>query len=308
MSVTSGAFGWVLVDADEGTVLDHDVLEFAADAHTAVTAVRGAHAIATTAGLQIDRVRLAWTDDAAVDGLRLLGRLQSLEWAPVEAIPHSCALSAAPPPGDADIPGLAYGAATVVVDPSEAITEPVAQRPVRPARPRRLMSTALGVAAAITLGVLCLGAAGAPEIAPAATSVEQPPAADPGWVAVPVAPANPVATPARKVVDLRSPQTTSPSAPTYYPVQTYTAPAPTAAPPVVTPPAPAALPVELGEQPAAAGQPHLSEPAPAAAPVAVPHATDPLAPPAPGPQLAQAPAPAPDTQMTDPLNLFTALP
>ena len=114
LSLTADVVGWVLVDVDAGGLLDHDVLEVTAGAETAGAAVLGAHAIAATAGHEIDRVRITWSDDAAHDGLRLQSRLRSLALSPVEAVPQSRALAVLVDPEDADLPVdivLAYGAA-----------------------------------------------------------------------------------------------------------------------------------------------------------------------------------------------------
>ena len=163
LSLTADVVGWVLVDVDAGGLLDHDVLEVTAGAETAGAAVLGAHAIAATAGHEIDRVRITWSDDAAHDGLRLQSRLRSLALSPVEAVPQSRALAVLVDPEDADLPVdivLAYGAAMAAADSGETMPEPVSDEPVRRSRARRLLTSALGVAAAVALGVFFLGAAG----------------------------------------------------------------------------------------------------------------------------------------------------
>ena len=93
LSLTADVVGWVLVDVDAGGLLDHDVLEVTAGAEFGGAAELGAHAIAATAGNEIDRVRITWSDDAAHDGLRLQSRLRSLALSPVEAVPQSRALA-----------------------------------------------------------------------------------------------------------------------------------------------------------------------------------------------------------------------
>ena len=364
LSLTADVVGWVLMDLDAGGLLDHDVLEVTAGAETAGAAVLGAHAIAATAGHEIDRVRITWSDDAAHDGLRLQSRLRSLALSPVEAVPRSRALAVLVDPEDADLPvdiALAYGAAMAADDTAETIPGPGADEPVRRSPARRLLTSALGVAAAVALGVFFLGAAGGPDVAPAATAVEQPSAADPGWVAVPVAPPNTVAVPARKVVAVPSPRTAQPEPVTsYYPAQpAATVPAAQVAPgaaavtaaepqgqPVLSGTQPEVVPHLGAQQPEAVPQlggpqaeavphhggpqpevaPHLgaTEPqavsAPDAAgpalaahahtvtePAAVPHVAEPMSPHAPGPStLAAGEASAPE--MTDSVNLFTALP
>ena len=159
LSLTADVVGWVLVDVDAGGLLDHDVLEVTAGAETAGAAVLGAHAIAATAGHEIDRVRITWSDDAAHDGLRLQSRLRSLALSPVEAVPQSRALAVLVDPEDADLPVdivLAYGAAMAAADSGETMPEPVSDEPVRRSRARRLLTSALGVAAAVALGVFFL--------------------------------------------------------------------------------------------------------------------------------------------------------
>ncbi len=364
LSLTADVVGWVLMDVDAGGLLDHDVLEVAAGAETAGAAVLGAHAIAATAGHEIDRVRITWSDDAAHDGLRLQSRLRSLALSPVEAVPQSRALAVLIEPEDADLPvdiALAYGAAMAAAGPSETIPEPVAADPVRRSPARRLLTSALGVAAAVALGVFFLGAAGGPDVAPAATAIDQPSPADPGWVAVPVAPPNTVAIPARKVVAVPSPRPAQPApVPSYYPAQSAaTVPAAQVAPgpPAVTAAEPQGQPLLSGtqpevvphlgtQQPEAPAQlgapqpeavphhgapqpevvPHLGATEPQALsrpdaagpalaapadtttePASVPHVVEPMSPHAPGPStLVAGEASAPE--MTDPVNLFTALP
>ncbi|GFM18827.1 MULTISPECIES: hypothetical protein [Mycobacteriaceae] len=260
LSLTADMVGWVLVDVDAGGLLDHDVLEVTAGAEIAGAAVLGAHAIAATAGHEIDRVRITWSDDAGHDGLRLQSRLRSLALSPVEAVPQSRALAVLVDPEDADLPvdiALAYGAAMAAADHDETIPDPVGVDPVRRSPARRLLTSALGVAAAVAIGVFFLGAAGGPDVAPAATAVEQPSAAEPGWVAVPVTPPNTVTIPARKVVAVPSPRSARPEpVSSYQPAQSAaTVPAPQVAP------APAAVTAAEPE-----GQPLLSETPPEVVP------------------------------------------
>ena len=159
LSLNSNEVAWVLVDAAAGTVLDHDVLEFHADAEIAGTAARGAHVIARTCGFEVDRVRLTWSSDATEDGLRLRTRLETQGFSDVEAVALACAMAVIVAPEAMDMAprsALAYGAALAPVSPGEAITVPVVQR--IPARSRlhrrRIVSAVLGVAAAAVLGVL----------------------------------------------------------------------------------------------------------------------------------------------------------
>ena len=296
LSLTAEVVGWVLTDAADGAVLDHDLLEVTDGTETAGAAALGAHAIATTAGLEVSCIRIAWSDDAAHAGRRLQSRLRTLALAPVEVVPQRCAMAVLVGPDNADMPSgiaLAYGAALAALDCADADAGPPVRRQAR-FGPRRLATSVLGVAAALALGVFGLGAAGGPDIAPAATAVEQPAPAAPGWVAVPVAPPNGLAEPARKVVAVPA-QAAAPAAeaPVYYPVQ--------AVDPVAEV-APVAAPAALPEP---EGLPHLSAPAPEA----VPHIVAPLAPHAPGPELGVPHhSAAPVEEMTVSPNLFTALP
>ncbi|MBX7434621.1 hypothetical protein JDV09_21350 [Mycobacterium sp. Y57] len=288
LSLTAGEVAWVVADTTGGTVLDHDALTFDTGTEIAGTAARGAHAIATADGHRVQRVRLTWSPDAADDAVRLRTRLRDMGFGPVEAVPpeHASAASAGHPDGLTTSVVLAYGAALAVVDPSEAITEPVAQRipPTRPAGRRRSLTGWMGVAAAVAVGVLCLSAGAVPTVAPAATSAEQT-APDPGagWESV-TAPPNPASTQIRKVVPAPSAATRRPApVPAYYPP---------AQPAGVTGPVPAAAPVPAGEPHLPDAQPHLPGAGPTAGPVEDP-----------------APAPeAPGPPMTVPVNLFSALP
>ena len=279
-------------------------------------------------------------------------------------MPQSRALAVLIEPEDADLPVdivLAYGAAMAAADSGETMPEPVSNEPVRRSPARRLLTSALGVAAAVALGVFFLGAAGGPDVAPAATAVEQPSAADPGWVAVPVAPPNTVAVPARKVVAVPSPRTAQPEPlSSYYPSPSAaTVPAAQVAPgsaavtaaepqgqPVLSGTQPEVVPHLGAQQPQAVPQlgapqaeavPHHGGPQPEVAPhlgatepqavsapenagpalaapadtvtepTSVPHVAEPMSPHAPGPStLAAGEASAPE--MTDSVNLFTALP
>ena len=192
-------------------------------------------------------------------------------------------------------------------------------------------------------------------------AVEQPSAADPGWVAVPVAPPNTVAVPARKVVAVPSPRTAQPEPlSSYYPAPpAATVPAAQVAPgsaavtaaepqgqPVLSGMQPEGVPHLGAQQPEAVPQlgapqaeavPHHGGPQPEVAPhlgatepqavsapenagpalaapadtttepVSAPHVAEPMSPHAPGPStLAAGEASAPE--MTDSVNLFTALP
>ncbi len=295
MSLTAGEVGWALVDATRGTVLDHDAMDFAADIEIAGMAARGAYAIATADGLEIDRVRLTWSDDAKHNGQRLRTKLSSLGLTDVEAVPQASAAGVSGEPGRADIPAgiaLAYGAAMATVDPRDAITEPVARQPVRRLRPRRFASAAVGLAAATALSAVCLGAGSSPQVAPAATTIEKTRSHDAGWVVVPADPPNLADTTNRKVM------TPSVAAePAVVEVQRYQ--------PALVVGVPGGQGSVAVPQPVAEpfAQPHLSGAVPAPSPGGV----GPIVAPVLG--VAEPTLSAPSgTQMTDPVNLFTPLP
>ena len=304
LSLQSTAVAWVLLDAD-GKVLDHDAVqcdpdsELAGAVETAGVAARGAHAIATACGFEIDRTRLTWTGEiAARDGVRLRERLGCAGFGEVEAVPMPCATAVLVDPEATGITprlALAYGAALAVVDPSAAHTVPVTQQIRRRGglRRGRIASAALGVAAAAVLGLLCLSAGAGPQLPPATATatataeVAQPP--DAGWAAVLASPEATTA-PARKVV-VTPPVAEPPSAipaQTHVPARTVAA---TAAP---SAPSPTPVPAEL---------PHLSGANPAVGPAtplagSAPDLTDPAA----------ASAPQPELDMTEVMQALSALP
>lgn len=321
LSLTATEVVWALVDEATRTVADHDAVEWDADPATAAAAARGAHALARACGLDVERVRLVWTPDAQAHGQRLLSHLGSLG-IDAEAVPLTCATRVLVDPAQCDMPplvALAYGAALAEVDPAEALTVPLPrQTPARrPRRPARVLAAALGVAAAAAVGAVFLTAGSVPQVEPAASAVVPPAGADPGWVSV-TAPADATTKQQRKVVTESSEPATGyvqyaapvKAAPVSAPIPEAI---PAAAPAPEAVPAPAAMPV-----PEAAPGPETA-PVPEAAPVpagaAEPHlpATDqhlpgaePVVAPLPGPD-AETPQ-LPDTQMTVPVNLFTALP
>lgn len=324
LSLDSDDVVWVLVDAADGSILDHDVLDIHTDAEVAGAAARGAHAIARTCGFEVDRIRLTWANEAARDGMRLRTRLGCLGFADVEAVPLACVLAVTLPADAADMdPGLAmaYGAALAVVSPSEAITVPVTQQ--RPAHKRRrrlrIASAVLGAAAAAAFGIVFLTGGAAPQVQPATTAADHSVPTDAGWAAVP-APSDAAANQVRKVVatpsDVEQPSVEPElisDAPeqSYEPVQAVTATEPEAAPepPVEATVEAAPLAAEL---PLDAGAPHLPGPvadAPAAEPVVAPHLEQPAADahlPVPAADPASVPLPGPE--MTDTTNVFTAVP
>lgn len=335
LSLNSDEVAWMLVDAAAGTVLDHDVLEFNADAEIAGAAARGAHAIARACGFEVDRVRLTWSGDAARDGAQLQTRLEKLGFSDVEAVPLACAMAVIVAPEAMDMAprsALAYGAALAAVDPSDAITVPVVQQtPRRRPSGRRLVPAVLGGAAAAVVGVLCLSAGSAPDVEPAATTADQSAAPDSGWASVP-APSNAAADVVRKVVATPSyvPRPAAKPVQTYRPVQTYpqvriyppvqaVEPEQTNVPVQADVPVPADVPVQaldplqaleplppIGPAPGPAETPAEPVAAPIPVPAELPHLS--------GAHLAVGPvadpesAPAPGPDMTDPQNVFTAVP
>ena len=334
LSLTATEVVWALVDEAARTVADHDAVECDAGPGIAVAAARGALALARACGLEVERVRLVWTPDARADGVRLRALLDSLG-IDTEAVPLTCATRVLVDPGQSDMPplvALAYGAALAEVDPAEAITVALPrQTPTRRRRRRTpVLAAALGVAAAAAVGAVFLTAGSVPQVEPAASAVAPPAGADPGWVSV-TAPADGATEPLRKVVTEPS---ASPSSGGYvqwaapvHAAPVHAAPVP-AAPAVVAPeavPAPQAAPLAEAVPapdalPAADALPGPDAlpaaealPAPEAASPHLPVAeqqhlpgAEPVVAPLPGPDV-EAPA-LPDTDMTVPVNLFTALP
>jgi hypothetical protein len=284
LSLTSEDIVWVLVDETDGTVVDHDSAEFSADAEIAGAAARGAHAIATAGGFDVERIRLTWSDVVAREGLRLRSRLVSLGFDNVEAVPLKCAGAVLVDPDMEPTLALAYGAALAEVSLHDAITLPVSTRP-RPRRSRRGRTAlaALGAAAAAVVAGLLLTSGSLPQAEQTAAAAELPVAADPGWVAV-TAPSESAARAVRKVVDVPDVDVPEQAPPVYI------APVVEAAPLIAPPVAP--VPLAVPHLPV--GTPHLQ--APEALPTGQPHLVD-----------AQ-PAVGPAPEMTDLPNLFTALP
>ncbi|MCG7596726.1 hypothetical protein [Mycobacterium sp. PSTR-4-N] len=344
LSLTSTEVTWALVDEAERTVIDHDSLELDGGSETgtdidtdiARLAARGGHGLARACGLDVDRLRLVWTPDAETRGRRLRTDLRSLG-VTVDAVPLVCATRVLIDPQDCDIPplvALAYGAALAEVDPAEAITVALPRVATRRKRPVRVLAAAIGVAAAAAVGAVFLTAGSVPEVEPAASAAAAPAAAEPGWVSV-TAPVDAAAEPALKFVTAPSPtyaaapvRVAAPAAPAAPRALAAPAPAVVAAPEAL--PGPGALP-----GPDALPAPNaLPGPAPVAspegpeapeaiatsgtptAPSSAPHlpvddqqhlpGAEPLVAPLPGPDT-EAPA-LPDTEMTVPVNVFTALP
>ena len=328
LSLTATEVVWALVDETARTVADHDAVEWDADSAIAEAAARGAHALARACGLEVDRVRLVWTPDARDDGMRLRAHLDSLG-IDTEAVPLTCATRVLVDPGQSDMPplvALAYGAALAEVEPSEAITVALPrQTPVRrPRRRTRVVAAALGVVAAAAVGAVFLTAGSVPQIEPAASAVAPAAGADPGWVSV-TAPADGASEPLRKIVTHPS-EASSPASSGYVPWAAPVAAAPVAAAPVVAAPvvvSPEAVPAAealSAVRPAPEAAPAAAAvPGPEALPVpeaAEPHlpaaeqqhlpGAEPVVAPLPGPDVA---APTlPDSEMTVPVNVFTALP
>jgi len=306
LSLTSDDVAWALVDAD-GALLDHDALDVDTADETACAAARGACAIARAIGVEIDRVRLTWNTDVAHNGLRLRTRLEHLGFDHVDAVPTAAAMAAPVHPDATDMAprlALAYGAARAEVDPGDTQTVAVPE-PQRGRARRRVATAVLGAAAAAGLGVLLLSAEPAPRIEPATATAtaEQATPADPGWVAV-RAPSATAATDRKVVVTpvlVQEPAVVSPQF--YEPVQQ-----PVAA--TAADPAPEVAAVAAEPAPAAPlGAPGDPGQAPSPAPTELPHlpethlsethlaaVADPAAAPLPGPD------------MTEMVNVFTALP
>lgn len=223
LSLDSDHFAWVLVDATDGTVLDHDALTLHADPELAGEVARSAHAIAENCGFQVDRIRVTWTVAAAHDGLRLRTRLGHLGFGDIESVPIADA-KAVPidtlidtvPTGITPRLVLAYGAAMAVAHPGETVTKHPAVGPIpqqRTSSRRRAISALLGSAAAAVLGLLCLSAGAGPETHPGIDTTSGPTSGDVGWVAVPVPPPAATAATTRKVVGTPS-NAEPPSSPT----------------------------------------------------------------------------------------------
>ncbi|CAA0120835.1 Uncharacterised protein [Mycolicibacterium vanbaalenii] len=291
LSVTVDELAWVLADAADGTVLDHDALRCGADAEVACAAARGAQTIAQACGYELDRVGLTWSEDVHREGLRLRTGLGCLGVCDAEAVPMATATTLGRRSGDL-APRLmpAYGAALALVTSHEASSTSAAQ-PVPKhghAPRRRTISAMLGMAAAAVVGALCLSAGAAPPDVPAGTAADPPAPSDSGWESVP-APPGPAAEVVRKVVSATPSYSEQPAAvpvQTYAPVQTHV-PVPAAAVPTPEPTVAAA-------QPAPAEQPHLT-------------GTQLAVGPAPGPTAPVSPPP-PDAEMTELVNVFTAWP
>ncbi|MGP4054774.1 hypothetical protein ACTWP6_08105 [Mycobacterium sp. 4D054] len=268
LSLTAHAVAWVLVDDTDGAVLDHDDLEFRAGTETAGAAARSARTIATAGGHDVDRIRLTFSDDVTRDGHRLREQLDELQIADVDTVPLAHAMRVMIAPDTAPRLALAYGA---------ALAERPAEETAGPRRGlsrRRIAMAVLGAAAAALLTALSLTSGAVPEVQQTAAAASD--QADTGWVAV-SAPASGVAGMVRKVVE-----------PTEQVVTPSWRPTPRAYVPV---PAPAR----------------------AAVPAAVPHLPAPEAPQQhltgewPGPATVVTVTPVP-VDMTDPANMFTALP
>ena len=309
LSLTSEDVAWVLVD-EAGAVLDHDVIEVHADDQIAGAAARGAHAIATNAGVDVDRVRLTWSKDAAGDGPRLQNRLRGLGFE-AEAVPYADAVAVMVRPDTEAGVALAYGAASAVTTTTTTVRATGRRRMTR----ARIAVAVLGAAAAAAAAGLLLTSGSVPAIEQTAADVT--PAVEAGWVSVPVSSGG-AAGVVRKVVPAQasSPQVTA------EPVRRVYAVAPAAVPSA----APAAVPAGVPHLPE--GVPHhMAAPAAPVVPVVtvpvetvpvetVPEAVTDTA--ATGqahlPDAAATAGPGevatllPDADMTVPVNLFSALP
>ncbi|MDW5614438.1 hypothetical protein [Mycolicibacterium sp. D5.8-2] len=274
LSLTTRAVVWVLVDDTDGSMIDHDVLQSRADTEIAGAAARGAQVIAAAGGHHIERVRLTWTDDVAEDAMELRTRLDRTGFAEVATVPLDCAGSVEVDPDATPGLALAYGAALADITPADPVAVP-ARRRVRARRGvMRIAVAVLGAAAAAAVGGLLLTSGSVSPVQETAVVGDQPAPSGPGWVAV-RAPSDGAAHPVRKVVEPTEGDDTEAWAPQ---------------PAVVAPVAvPLAVPAEEPvPEPLPAAQAHLSGewPGPATVVTAVPALPE----------------------MTDPANLFTALP
>ncbi|ADT99407.1 MULTISPECIES: hypothetical protein [Mycolicibacterium] len=292
LSLTSIDVAWVLVDEADGSVLDHDVIDVHDD-QIAGAAARGAHAIATNSGFDVDRVRLTWDEDVASDGRTLRTQLGDMGFPAVETVPVGRAIVVMVPADLTPDLALAYGAVFAEIESQKTIASS-SRRRVRGLTRMRLGAAVVGAAAAAAFGGLLLTSGSATQVEQ--TAAVMVPAAEAGWVAVTVpAPAHGPATAGFRVVEPDE-ETVAEST---QPVRQVRAVAPAPAASVVT------------------GVPHLPE--------GVPHLVDAAAETAAAPE----PTPAavadgqshlpadlpdvsvvhlPDTEMTVPVNLFTALP
>ncbi|CAN3129087.1 hypothetical protein ACNUDN_02870 [Mycobacterium sp. smrl_JER01] len=315
LSLTAQSVVWVLVDDTDGTITDHDVLEFRADAEIAGAAARGARSIATAGGHDVQRIRLTWSDCAGHDGCRLANRLEELNIARVEVVPMARAMTVMVDPDTAPGLALAYGAAIAGDEPDRPAVLPVSRGRGR----RRLAWAVLGAAAAAFLAGLLLTSGAMPHVEQTATAIDQPVRSGPEWVAV-RAPSEGTAGVVRKVVE----PTVADRPGTWQPVPAQTqqiAPAlPVAAEvPHLTGewpgPAVPVTPVLVAPAPVTTGTPTavpVAGPA-TAVPVAGPAAAAPVAGPAAAVPVAGPATAAPvigpaGPEMTDPANLFSALP
>lgn len=272
LSLTTRTVVWVLVDDTDGSTIDHDVLEFRAGPEIAGVAARGARAIAAAGGHRIERVRLTCSDDLTADARRLRNRLDGMDFPEVATVPLDCAAAFE---ADSDLaPGLslAYGAALADITPVNSVTVTV-QRRLRARRGlTRVAFAVLGAAAAAAVGGLLLTSGSVPPVQETAAVADEPVPSGPGWVAV-SAPSDGAARSVRKVVE-----------PTEVEDTEAWVPQPVAVPVV----APVAVPTAEAPAPPPATQAHLSGewPGPATVVTAVPVLPE----------------------MTDSVNLFTALP
>lgn len=319
LSLDCGDVVWVLVD-QAGAVVDHDLLELPADVEVAGAAARGAQAIAATAGFPVDRVRLTWTADTAHDGMRLRSRLRCLGFEDVDAVPRADALAAGSDNQELSARlAPAYGAA--VAEVGEDSEDPVPVRPAR--RRRRIASTVLVAAAAAVAAVLSLSAGAAPQLEPGAPADEVPAAADPGWVAVPAAPAavgwvavpsGQAPVPARKAAAVAGPETGSvpevavpgvaeSAESVAVPQPAAAVAAPSAVPQVATSPGVVA---QVATSPEPLAVPHLSAGLPE--PAGVPHLAGTSPAPTGQPHLGGSSPEAPGLDMAELQDAFSALP
>lgn len=285
LSLTSTDVAWVLVDEADRSVIDHDVIDVH-DTQIAGAAARGAHAIATNSGFDIHRVRLTWEDDVAADGRTLRTRLGDMGFPVVETVPVARAMVVMVQRDLEPALALAYGAALAELDARNGVaTSP--RRRTRGLSRIRIAAAVVGAAAAAAFGGLLLVSGSAPQIEQTASATVR--TADSGWVAVAVPAAD--ATAGLRVVD--------PDQDTVVEVAAVEVVAPVRQVRTV-----AVAPAPVAATAATAAVPHLPEGVPHLAAGPAETAAAPVAEPLPDMSTMH----LPDTEMTVPVNLFTALP
>ena len=91
LSVTSAGVGWVLVDGAEPEALTVDDDSFSVSTiddlqSRALAAVRGAQAIASASGHEIESIGVTWGDDVAAHAAQLIATLKECGYADVRSV------------------------------------------------------------------------------------------------------------------------------------------------------------------------------------------------------------------------------